>query len=442
MRFLGAFVACAALAVGVAGCASHQTGPTRPITIDEDVAWAKKLVNHDLSIFPTADPVTQARLRNEILTTRMYIADTEYHHYEARLTRELQDEGLAATAASLGLTTSATLVPVAQTKTLLSALATGITGLDKAYNEKQLLSNTIQALQTQMRADRKAEAGVIYAKMFKNVGNNVREITPIIEYPLPMALSDMDAYYQAGTVSSAVIGLSKTVTTAERNADQVKSMNGPNPSEVSEAKAVAAPVVPPMINRRPTTIRDVNAPTPPGPKLSSPPLGSKGPVEKRLTTKAIKAFQAALCVEPDGKFGPNTRAAVSEYLKLLGRPDTSAEFNRSTPGLLQDAVDAVGSCAGRHYANVFEVVRFGMPTESMKKIRAVQDDLNRILKAHGKPPIAVTGKFTDDSKDQDPTRNAIAEVRKLLRPDDQTVQDTTKSVNRALDPVFLSDIAR
>jgi hypothetical protein len=125
----------------------------------------------------------------------MYLADLEYHYYEARLTKDMQEEGLAATVASLSLTTAATLVPVAQTKTLLSALATGVTGVDTAVSEKVLLNNTIQALQTQMRADRKTQAGFIYAKIYKDAGNNTKTITPIAESTLPMALSDADAYY-------------------------------------------------------------------------------------------------------------------------------------------------------------------------------------------------------------------------------------------------------
>lgn len=210
MRFVVPLLTCAAVAAGLAGCATNQVGPVRPITIDEDVAWSRGLAEPDVSTFYSLNPAIQAAMRNQIVTARMYIADMEYHYYEARLTKEMQDEGLVATAVSLGLTTSATLVPVTQTKTLLSALATGVTGLDKAYNEKELLSNAIQALQTQMRADRKTQAGQIYAKMFKDAGNNTKIITPIAEYTLPMALSDADAYYQAGTIASAFIGLSKT----------------------------------------------------------------------------------------------------------------------------------------------------------------------------------------------------------------------------------------
>jgi hypothetical protein len=92
-----------------------------------------------------------------------------------------------------------------------------------------------------MRADRKTQAGVIYAKMFKNIGNNRRILTPIAEYTLPMALSDVDAYYQAGTISSGLIGLSKTVAGAEKSADDAKTISGPNPVAVANVKITAAP---------------------------------------------------------------------------------------------------------------------------------------------------------------------------------------------------------
>ncbi|MDH2402770.1 hypothetical protein QCM77_22820 [Bradyrhizobium sp. SSUT18] len=180
-------------------------------------------------------------MRNQVLTARMYMTDLEYHYYEARLTKEMQEEGLAATLASLGLTTAATLVPAVSTKSILSGTATAVIGADKAYTEKQLLSNTIQALQAQMRADRKTQAATIYAKMFRDVSSTTRIITPIADYTLPMALSDADAYYQAGTVASALVGLSRTLANADRAAEQAKDKSGPNPITVSNVKETAAP---------------------------------------------------------------------------------------------------------------------------------------------------------------------------------------------------------
>lgn len=240
MRSLVAFVACATLACGIAGCAALKEGPDRPISLADDVAWARDLVTDDLAKFGVSDLLTQAYLRNEIVTTRMYIADAEYHFYEARLTKDMQEEGFAATVANLGLTASATLIPVVQTKTLLSGIATGLTGVDKAVGEKILLNNAIQALQTQMRADRKTQAAIIYTRMLKEIGNT-KVVTSIGEYTLPMAMSDADTYYQMGTMSSALIGLSKTVANADQSADQEKLKNGPNGEAAANVKAASLP---------------------------------------------------------------------------------------------------------------------------------------------------------------------------------------------------------
>jgi hypothetical protein len=296
----------------VAACASNQLGPTRPISIDYDVALVWPLAYpQDLTAFNSASG------RNEILTARMYIADIEYHTYEARLTREMQDEGILATAVSLGLTTSATLVPLAQTKTLLAGIATGVTGLDKAYDEKELLRSTIQSLQTQMRADRKAQAAVIYAKMFKDAGHNTKTITPIAEYTLPMALSDADAYYQAGTVASSLIGLSRTVANAETNADHAKAEKGPNPVAVAKANATAAPLtnqpaVPP--SNRPTRILDVNTQLPrvvPQQRLTS----SGEPTDPVI----IASIRQALCLSPAGGLDNEAHRRLGIYLGSINK---------------------------------------------------------------------------------------------------------------------------
>jgi hypothetical protein len=237
----GIVAGCIGLALLVSGCTSGQPGPRRAFLITDDVEWTKPLGAPDLATFYNQSADQQANIRNQVLTARMYMADLEYHYYEARLTKEMQEEGLAATLASLGLTTAATLVPAVATKSILSGTATAVIGADKAYNEKQLLSNTVQALQAQMRADRKTQAATIYAKIFRDISSTTRIITPIADYTLPMALSDADAYYQAGTVASALVGLSRTLANADRAAEQAKDKAGPNPITVSNVKETAAP---------------------------------------------------------------------------------------------------------------------------------------------------------------------------------------------------------
>lgn len=304
---MGSFVrgvAISLVSLAIAGCSSSQVGPTRPFSIEDDVARFRPLAEPDLSGFYGMDFAKQASVRNQIVTARMFVADMEYHYYESRLTKEMQEEGMLATAASLGLTTSATLVPVAQTKTLLSALATGVTGLDKAYVEKQLLSNTIQALQTQMRADRKTQAGVIYAKMYKD-GGGTKIPTPISEYTLPMALSDADSYYQAGTIGSALIGLSKTMANREESADQAKTSSGPNAAAVADVKARAqtASILPSSTVPIATPIR-----------LPVLVEEGRGRYEQQLRPDVIKKFQKVVCLPDNGSFSTDLRTKLIAHL--------------------------------------------------------------------------------------------------------------------------------
>lgn len=190
-------------------------------------------------------------------------------------------------------------------------------------------------------------------------------------------------------------------------------------------------------------ITDPNAPIPPGPNPSPAPLGANGPIEQKLTTRTIKNYQNALCVAPaDGKLGQQTRAAVGEYLKLTNQPDASAEFDRRTPGLLQDAVDGVGSCRGKFLTNVYEVVNYGMANNPQRAITSLQTELASALKTGGsKTALETNGRFTDDSALGVPTRNAIAEVRKILHPADAAAQNIKLPKNRQLDAAFETELA-
>ena len=357
-RVIARVVTCAALLSScllIGACASSQLGPYRPITIEDDVALIKPIAEPDLTNFYSLSPAAQAAARNDIITARMYIADLEYSKYEARLTREMQQEGLAATVASLGLTTSATLIPVAQTDKILSGIATGVTGLDKAYTDKELLSNTMQALQTQMRADRKTEAAEIYSKMFADKNNQI--ITSISQYTLAMALSDTDRYYQAGTIASALIGLTKTVTNADTNAQNAKDSAGPNAPKVTLAKSTAAPLPSTSIPLQTAVIRNVNAALPEQSPFRSNSSDRETPFEQSLTIPSIKQIQTAMCVNPDGVLGPTTRQAIGDYLVARGQARSSTITPR-IGDFLADAVDKVaahGGCSALGFKSAADV---------------------------------------------------------------------------------------
>ena len=337
-----------AIVPALAGCASHQIGPNRPVSIDADVAMVSSIAYpQDLAAFAAGWP-DKGVARNEMLTARMYVADMEYQVYEANLTKEIQDEGILGTATILGLTTASTLVGPAPTKTILSGLATGVTGLDKAYNEKELLSNAMQALQTQMRADRKAEAAQIYARMYRDAGGNVKKPTPIGEYTWAMALSDAEAYYQAGTISSALIGLSRTVANKETNASLAKAEAGPNPAAVTAAAETAAPIVaapipavtiPPSRKVFVAPVRSAHERAPAPPKATVLNPAGLGSFEKtRLPREEIRDYQSALCLPQDGSVA-SLRKGAADFFRRKDVDDPQRADLIEQRGLLQGDMD-------------------------------------------------------------------------------------------------------
>ena len=180
----------------------------------------------------------------------------------------------------------------------------------------------------------KRRRALIYGKMYRDTGNNTRKITSIAEYTLPMALSDADAYYHAGTISSSLIGLSKTVARAERNADQAKISTGPNPEVVSIVKEIAAPQSAPLVPALrpfilpPSTARAFRELIP---SSARAPLAGAGGQPGRHQVRAYdwaptnggrtkeclfpvgRQIQGNLCVSvPDGNFGAETREAIRQ----------------------------------------------------------------------------------------------------------------------------------
>ncbi len=170
-------------------------------------------------MLPNYADVADAPGRNNYISLRMYSIDLQYTDYESHLTQDTQDVDLAATLANLGLTGAASVVPSASTGRILSAAASGVTGAAGAFDKDILLSQAIQNLETQMRTDRNDQA----ARMFANMNCSIEK------YPMGMALADLELYYRAGTLASALVGISRTVNNAEVVSKASKDTENPSP---------------------------------------------------------------------------------------------------------------------------------------------------------------------------------------------------------------------
>jgi hypothetical protein len=204
-----------AAAVALSGCIPSTHPPERlyPVAYEMDLIRASQgdLVGQYNAAF-LSSPAQAKLIRNEIIAQRMYAIDVQYTLYENALTRETQEIGFGALTTAEGLSTAATLVTPAATKTILSAAATGVLAVKGHYDSEVLLAQSMRTIQKQMRSSRNMIAAGISAKL----------VQPVSEYPLTAALSDLEEYYAAGTVTSGVIDTSTTVGIKENDTKNIK----------------------------------------------------------------------------------------------------------------------------------------------------------------------------------------------------------------------------
>jgi hypothetical protein len=303
------------------------------VVYDDKGLWANYMASADRTAF-----------RNEIITARMYAIDVNYTEYEVRLTREGAEFDLATALANNGLTTASTLVADPASKSILSGAASFVGFSGTAVNEKLLLKQTIQNIESGMRQARNEQAAVIYANMRCSAR----------DYPLGMALSDVELYYRAGTFASGLIKVTENISSATADAKALKDsttpaqpvgamarldanaanamtkMQGSRSSCLRLASGGGPVVVPPVVVRPPVPPPPVvvrPAPPPPvvvtpGPTSPPPPAsGRVGPFEARMSQKDMqRALDIVGCPGKDfGPAGSMSRQALAKFLMENGR---------------------------------------------------------------------------------------------------------------------------
>lgn len=156
-----------------------------------------RAANYYLTVYNNAVPADKARVRNAILNDLMAVIDLNYHEFEAGLRTDKAVKDTSAEIVTLGLTAASTAVGGEEAKTILSAIATGVVGVNSSLDKNVLQNNTIQTLELEMRALR--------AEKERDLLNGMAETDA--HYPLQGGIRDVIAYYYAGSLTDAMLGL-------------------------------------------------------------------------------------------------------------------------------------------------------------------------------------------------------------------------------------------
>lgn len=160
--------------------------------------------------------------RNTIVYSLMGEIDKVYGEFDVRLHSGKAMESVGFDAITLGLSTAATIATNSPTKTLLSALGTGIGGLGQSVDKNFFASQTFQVLSIAMANRREKIRTVIISNL------TTQDLT---SYPLPAAKRDLIAYYYAGTLAGGLDELQQEASAASKN---------------SVSQTVATPVMDPV----------------------------------------------------------------------------------------------------------------------------------------------------------------------------------------------------
>lgn len=163
----------------------------------------KKSVNSALS--DQDKPGVGRARRNQLVFARIAEIDLLYNSYETAVLTDARKAGFGLSFASaiaglLGGFTNG------ETSQIFSLIGGGFGAAQTSFDKEILAESTIQAFVSQMRAARASVRSEIYSKL----------IASATMYPIEAALIDLQDYTQAGTLASAIAGISESASTAAR----------------------------------------------------------------------------------------------------------------------------------------------------------------------------------------------------------------------------------
>jgi len=205
-RYFGAILLCA---IGFSGCADMSGGPI-PVSAASDnrLASVQRAIEVDcLDLTPeTADATTLRDRRNRLVSAYIFAADTSYYAYERNLLDSIRAGDTGAAIASLTLSTLAGLIAVQELSHGLNGANSIIAGTHTAIGRDYLLNQTVNVLITRMQASRAAQRALIVS----------RRSLAYADWDSCMALSDVLALEQAGTLNAALTAVAADAADANR----------------------------------------------------------------------------------------------------------------------------------------------------------------------------------------------------------------------------------
>jgi hypothetical protein len=138
------------------------------------------------------------RVRNEIVYELMTAINQGYQDHEKAFKAGFASKDVLVDSTHLAVDLAATVMAPVQTKTVLSAIATGLGGVNASIDKNYFDQKSVEIVMLEMRSLRKTKAGEITGNL---------KTLPTSQYPLSEAMRDLVEYYYCGSSTNALISL-------------------------------------------------------------------------------------------------------------------------------------------------------------------------------------------------------------------------------------------
>jgi len=230
-----------ALTVALSGCASRLEKPRLPDVFIDPAPGGKTNGTYTLDLFnadfgdytraiknpvPTEiDLKTATALRNKMVYGVLAEIDYVYHNYEISLFMNEGSFKVATDVLQLGLGMASTITNGERSKTVLSAVLTGVTGTSLSIDKNFFRQQTVQSLISSMQAGRDRTKALIIRRLNNETASS---------YPFQAARSDLATYFFAGTLPGALQQLNQTAAASAK--DERKALTDVTVQDVENAK--------------------------------------------------------------------------------------------------------------------------------------------------------------------------------------------------------------
>ncbi|OGE23475.1 MAG: hypothetical protein A3J42_03040 [Candidatus Dadabacteria bacterium RIFCSPHIGHO2_12_FULL_53_21] len=219
---LGALMlsACAGAGTGTVRTNAAATGvdsESRPEVINDEVLEMEKKY-YVAGVIDTynslaSEPARQRVFRDEVLNGRIYVIDYYYNQFRNEMRGVKPNSNIVTDIAVLGLDAADAINPAKRAKDVLLAISGGLTGPDTSVDKEDFYEEALPALISKMDSLRLERLVLIRQRMrYGTQGDN--------PYTLGAAMIDVNNYFQAGTISGAILGITKSSGVAANEAEK------------------------------------------------------------------------------------------------------------------------------------------------------------------------------------------------------------------------------